>query len=129
MSSFTSPSTTSSPSSAKEGVSAIEETRRVAQDTTSGAAEIVRLNPVVGMVAIGVLGFAIGTIVGRSSVRRPGVLATNRDALQRVVEIAQSGAVGTIGHLRRVLEREGYAPGQIQGRLKQQIQRIIANAS
>ncbi len=98
------------------------------EETAENAMDIARYNPVVTLVAVGVLGFALGTLAGRSSVRRRSTLDANLDSLHRAATVARSGAVNTVGHLRRVLQDEGFSTDQIQGSVKQQMRRLIAAA-
>ena len=97
-------------------------------ETAEDAMDIARYNPVVTLVAVGVLGFALGTLAGRASVKRRSALDTNLDSLHRAAEVARSGAVNTVGNLRRVLREEGFSTDQIQGSVKQQMRRLIAAA-
>lgn len=88
--------------------------------------DILKDNPMLTLVAVGVLGFAIGTLAGRSSVRRRGTLEANLDSLQSAIDAARSGASDTVGSWTKTLRSEGLLPGQIPDRVKQQIRRLLA---
>jgi hypothetical protein len=98
------------------------------QETADDAMDLARYNPVVTIVAVGVVGFALGALVGRSSVRQRSALDANLDSLHRAAAVARSGTVNTVGNLRRVLRDEGFSTDQIQGSVKQQMRRLIAAA-
>jgi hypothetical protein len=88
--------------------------------------DILKDNPMLTLVAAGVLGFAIGTLAGRSSVRRRGTLEANLDSLQNAIDAARSGASDTVGSWTKTLRSEGLLPEQIPDRVKQQIRRLLA---
>jgi hypothetical protein len=88
--------------------------------------DILKDNPVLTLVAVGVLGFAIGTLAGRSSVRRRSTLEANLDSLQGAIDAARSGAADTVGSWTKTLRSEGLLPEQIPDRVKQQIRRLLA---
>lgn len=91
--------------------------------------DILKENPVLALVAVGVVGFAIGTLAGRSSVKNRGLLESHMDALHRAVDAARSGTADTVGHWSKVLRDEGLSADQLPSRVKQQIRRLIANVS
>ncbi|HVZ04022.1 hypothetical protein [Hyphomicrobium sp.] len=96
------------------------------QETAREGVDILRENPVFTLVAVGVLGFAIGTLAGRSSVRNRNTLDANLASLQRAITAARSGASDTVGNWRQMLKNEGLMPDQIPGRLKEQIRRLLS---
>jgi hypothetical protein len=56
-------------------------------------------------------------------------LLSNVTAIERAFELAGSGAAENIQALKRMLDREGYDGGQIEGRaLKAQLQSLITKA-
>lgn len=91
--------------------------------------DILKDNPVLTLVAVGVLGFAIGTLAGRSSVRRRSTFDANLDSLQSAIGAARSGAADTVGSWTKTLRSEGLLPEQIPDRVKQQIRRLLASVS
>jgi hypothetical protein len=91
--------------------------------------DIMRDNPMLTLVAVGVLGFAIGTLAGRSSVRHRSTLDANLDSLQRAIESARSGAADTVGNWTKTLKNEGLLPEHIPDRVKQQVRRLLASVS
>jgi hypothetical protein len=91
--------------------------------------DILKENPVLTRVAVGVVGFAIGTLAGRSSVKNRSLLDANMDSLHRAVDAARAGTADTVGHWRKVLRDEGLSADQLPSRVKQQIRRLIASVS
>jgi len=91
--------------------------------------DILKENPLLTLVAVGVVGFAIGTLAGRSSVKNRSLLDTNMDSLHRAVDAARSGTADTVGHWRKVLRNEGLSPEQLPSQVKKQIRRLIASVS
>ncbi|AGK56691.1 hypothetical protein HYPDE_25033 [Hyphomicrobium denitrificans 1NES1] len=89
--------------------------------------DILKDNPMLTLVAVGVLGFAIGTLAGRSSIRRRGSLDANLDSLQQAIEAARSGTADTVGSWTKAFRDEGLLPDQIPNRVKQQIKRLLAS--
>jgi hypothetical protein len=121
------PSTTSSefPSTADRGRDLAANGNGVRHAAQEGM-DILKDNPMLTLVAAGVLGFAIGTLAGRSSVRRRGTLEANLDSLQNAIDAARSGASDTVGSWTKTLRSEGLLPEQIPDRVKQQIRRLLA---
>ena len=97
------------------------------QTVVQDGMDILKDNPVLTLVAVGVLGFAIGTLAGRSTVTRRSALDANLDALQKAVDAARSGTADTVGHWAKALRGEGLLPEQIPGRVKQQVRRLLAS--
>jgi hypothetical protein len=91
--------------------------------------DILKENPVLALVAVGVVGFAIGTLAGRSSVRKRGLLESHMGSLHRAVDAARSGTADTVSHWSKILRDEGLSADQLPSRVKQQIRRLIASAS
>lgn len=121
------PNTTSS-----EFTSSADQQQNVARTTDNGSRnvaqegiDILKENPVLTLVAVGVLGFAIGALAGRSSVRRRSGLDANWDSVQRAVGSARSGAAETVGSWTKTLRDEGLLPDQIPKRVKQQVRRLL----
>jgi len=99
------------------------------QETAREGVDILKDNPVLTLVAVGVLGFAIGTLAGRSSVRNRSTLDANLDSLQRAITAARSGASDTVESWQKTLRNEGLSLDQIPGRVRQQIRRLLASVS
>jgi hypothetical protein len=97
------------------------------QNAASEGVDILRENPVLTLVAVGVLGFAIGTLAGRSSVRQRRALDANLDSLQRAFHGARAGTVDAVGSLRKALKDEGLLPDQLSGRVKQKFSRLLTS--
>ena len=91
--------------------------------------DILKENPLLTLVSVGVVGFAIGTLAGRSSVKNRSLLDTNMDSLHRAVDAARSGTADTVGHWRKILRNEGLSPDQLPSQVKKQIRRLIASVS
>lgn len=123
MPSTTSPEFTSTADRGRDRATNGNGVRNAAQE----GMDILRDNPVLTLVAVGVLGFAIGTLAGRSSVGRRSTLDANLDSLQRAIETARSGTADTVGSWAKTLRSEGLMPEQIPGRVKHQIRRLLAS--
>jgi hypothetical protein len=91
--------------------------------------DVLKNNPVLTLVAVGVLGFAIGTLAGRSTVRRRSTLDANLDSLQHALESARSGTSDTIGSWAKSLHNSGYLPDHVPARVKQQVRRLLSSVS
>lgn len=100
-----------------------------AHNAVQDGVDILKNNPMLTLVAVGVLGFAIGTLAGRSTVRRRSTLDANLDSLQRAIEAARSGTADTVGSWTRTLRNGGYLPDDVPGRVKHQIRRLLASVS
>lgn len=120
-------STTSDFSSSRDAGQDVATIGNKIQDTASEGVDILKENPVLTLVAVGVLGFALGTLAGRSSVRRRGTLDANWDSLHRAIDAARSGTADKVGSWRKTLKNEGLLPEQIPGRVKHQIRRLLAS--
>jgi hypothetical protein len=108
--------------------------RDVTVDDASGNAvqkgmDIMKDNPVLTLVAVGVLGFAIGTLAGRSSVKRRSTLDANLDSLQHAIEAARSGASDTASSWAKALRNSDYLSDRIPARVRQQARRLLASVS
>jgi len=99
------------------------------RDAVQEGVDILKDNPVLTLVAVGVLGFAIGTLAGRSTVSRRGTLEANLDSLQHAIESARSGTADAVGGWTKTLRNGGYLPDHIPGRVKQQMRRLLASVS
>jgi len=118
---------------ASESTSTVDRARNVtrshdengARSVARDGVDLLKENPVLTLVAVGVVGFAIGTLAGRSSVRRRGTLDANWDSVQRAIDAARSGASDTVGGWAKTLKSEGLWPEQIPGRVKRQINRLL----
>ena len=91
--------------------------------------EVIKNNPVLTLVAVGVLGFAIGTLAGRSTVRRRGALEANLDSLQHAIESARSGTSDTIGGWAKSLRNSSYLSEHVPRGVKQQVRRMLSSIS
>ncbi len=91
--------------------------------------DVLKNNPVLTLVAVGVLGFAIGTLAGRSTVRRRSTLDANLDSIQHAIESARSGTSDTIGSWTKSLRNSGYVPDHVPARVKQQVRRLLSSLS
>lgn len=89
--------------------------------------DIMKDNPMLTLVAVGVLGFAIGTLTGRSSVRRRSSLDANLDSLQSALDSARSGTSDAVSRWAKTLRQEGLMPEQIPARVRQQVKRLVAS--
>jgi hypothetical protein len=76
----------------------------------------------------GALGVAIGAVLWRSSPRFRSSVGGRIDAMERALELAQSGAVRSIDGLKRKLANEGYMPDRADiAAMKKQLKRSIAS--
>ncbi len=91
--------------------------------------DVLKNNPVLTLVAVGVLGFAIGTLAGRSTVRRRSTLDANLDSIQHALESARSGTSDTIGSWAKSLRNSGYLQDHVPARVKQQVRRLLSSVS
>ncbi|MBN9292321.1 MAG: hypothetical protein J0H36_14775 [Hyphomicrobium denitrificans] len=91
--------------------------------------DVLKNNPVLTLVAVGVLGFAIGTLAGRSTVRRRSTLDANLDSIQLALESARSGTSDTIGSWAKSFRNSGYLPDHVPVRVKQQVRRLLSSVS
>ncbi len=119
-------SDSSSTRNAKQNVATIG--NRI-QDTAREGVDILKENPVLTLVAVGVLGFAVGALAGRSSVRRHGALDTSWDSLHRAINAARSGTSDRVDSWRQSLKNEGLSPEQLPNRVKQQFRKLLASIS
>lgn len=94
-----------------------------------GGVDVVKNNPVLALVAVGVLGFAIGTLAGRSTVRRRGTFEADLDSIQHAIESARSGTSDTIGGWAKSLRNSGYIPDHVPKSVKQQVRRLLSSIS
>ena len=78
-------------------------------------------DPTVALLAVSVIGFAVGAVIWRY--RKSNALSYG--TLERAAEMARSGATGTVQKLRRRLRDEGYSPAQIEGEAKKHLNRFI----
>lgn len=113
-----------------------EHGRNLTSDDANGVANVVqegvdvlKNNPVLTLVAVGVLGFAIGTLAGRSTVRRRSTLDANLDSIQHALESARSSTSDTIGSWAKSLHNSGYLPDHVPARVKQQVRRLLSSVS
>jgi len=97
------------------------------QDTAREGVDILKENPVLTLVAVGVLGFALGTLAGRSSVGRRGALDASWDSLHRAIDAARSEASDKVGSWRKALKSEGLSPEQLPNRVKHQFRKLLAS--
>lgn len=98
-------------------------------DVVQEGVDVLKNNPVLTLVAVGVLGFAIGTLAGRSSVRRRSTLDANLNSLQHAIEAARSGTSDTVGSWAKSLRNSGYLPDHVPARVKQQARRLLSTIS
>jgi hypothetical protein len=77
--------------------------------------------PTIALLAAGAIGFAVGAVIWNHRRAAPSRFGS----FDRAVDIARSGAVDTVQHLRRRLREEGYSPSQIEGRAKKYLARVI----
>lgn len=89
--------------------------------------DIMKDNPVLTLVTVGVIGFAIGTLAGRSTVRRRSTLDANLDSLQSAIDSARSGTSDAIGRWAKTLRNEGLAPEQIPAQVRRQVKRLMSS--
>ena len=99
-----------------------------AQEAFQDAKDAIEERPLTTLLVAGAAGIVLGALIWKvvSRSRNDGQL----NSLERAIELARSGTVNTVQHLRRTLANEGYSLNQIDGRaLKKQLAHLIAEAS
>ena len=101
-----------------------------AQEAFQDAKDAIEERPLTTLLVAGAAGIVLGALIWKVVSRSRNGAGGQLNSLERAIELARSGTVNTVQHLRRTLANEGYSLNQIDGRaLKKQLAHLMAEAS
>jgi hypothetical protein len=96
--------------------------------SSTGSSSLIFNHPLATALVAGALGVAIGAVLWRNSPRFRKSVSGQIDAMERAIELAQSGAVRSVESLKQRLADEGYLPDRADfSAMKKQLKRMIAS--
>ena len=101
-----------------------------AQEAFQDAKDAIEERPLTTLLGAGAAGIVLGALIWKVVSPSRNGAGGQLNSLERAIELARSGTVNTVQHLRRTPANEGYSLDQIDGRaLKKQFAHLVAEAS